>query len=117
MRRIAACVITLCLSLTIHPEHVKRVIDGDTFVLYHVGIGGEEHVRVLGVDTPERGEPGYHEATAFTRDWLARGPFMLIACQRDKYGRLLGAVTRHGESFEEELRNAGLVKQSKETAP
>lgn len=63
-------------------------------------------MRVLGIDTPERGEPGYREATMFARDWLASEPFQLVACQRDKYGRLLGSVTRNGESFGDQLKSA-----------
>jgi len=44
---------------------VIRVIDGDTIeVDYH---GARESVRLIGVDTPERNEPGFAEATEFTR--------------------------------------------------
>lgn len=110
MRRIAVYAITLCLSLTIHPDHVKRVIDGDTFVLYHVGVGGEEHVRLLGVDTPERGQENFKEATQFTQEWIAQGPFSLEACSRDKYGRLLGTVRRQTDDLGDALRRADLIK-------
>ena len=41
---------------------VKRVIDGDTFVAIFPG-GAVEKVRLKGVDTPERGEAGFTEAT------------------------------------------------------
>jgi len=45
---------------------VVRVIDGDTIVVAVDGV--DERVRFVGVDTPERGEAGFDEATAFTQD-------------------------------------------------
>jgi len=41
---------------------VLRVVDGDTFVARFPG-GEVEKVRLKGIDTPERGERGFHEAT------------------------------------------------------
>jgi len=41
---------------------VTRVIDGDTIVL-----DSGDHVRLIGIDAPERGEPGSSEATEFVR--------------------------------------------------
>ncbi len=46
---------------------VLRVIDGDTFVT-----SGSQNVRLYGVDTPERGEKCYREATVRLRE-LAGG--------------------------------------------
>ncbi|MBE9531258.1 MAG: YHYH domain-containing protein [Proteobacteria bacterium] len=45
---------------------VLRVIDGDTFVARFPG-GEVEKVRLKGIDTPERGERGFHEATALLK--------------------------------------------------
>lgn len=101
--------IVLCLAVSMSPGHVMRVIDGDTFVLYHVGVPAEERVRLLGVDTPERGEPGFLEAGQFTRAWLSAGPWTLSTCKRDSFGRLLGTVTRGGQNLGDELRQAGLA--------
>jgi endonuclease YncB( thermonuclease family) len=42
---------------------VTRVIDGDT-----VEIEGAGRVRLIGVDTPERGEECFDEATAYLKD-------------------------------------------------
>ena len=42
---------------------VLRVIDGDT-----IELAGGEIVRLIGVDTPETGEPGASEATRFVRE-------------------------------------------------
>ena len=43
---------------------VQRVIDGDTVVL-----ANGERVRYIGMDTPERGERLFDEATAYNRGW------------------------------------------------
>ena len=43
--------------------NVERVIDGDTFVARFPD-GKVEKVRLRGINTPERGERGFHEATA-----------------------------------------------------
>lgn len=98
----------LCLTLVIAPQHVKRTVDGDTFILHHVGIPPEERIRVLEIDTPERGQPGFDQATAFTATWLARGNFTITACRRDSFGRLLAVVTRDGDRLADALYNAGL---------
>jgi endonuclease YncB( thermonuclease family) len=42
-----------CVVLLLTPGHIMRVIDGDTFVLYSVGVPAEERVRVLAVDAAE----------------------------------------------------------------
>lgn len=100
----------LCLVLTLQPGHVKRILDGDTFVLYHVGVPPEERVRLLGVDTPEKGQAGYDAAAEFTTAWLQAGPSELTTCKRDSFGRVLGVVTRNGESLGQALQAQGLAK-------
>lgn len=98
----------LCLTLVLTPPHVKRVVDGDTFIAYHVGVPPEERVRILEIDTPERGHPGFDAARSFTATWLAQGDFTLHACKRDSFGRLLATVTRDGASLADALYAAGL---------
>lgn len=72
------------------PVHVGfvRVIDGDTIALR---MGGDEvAVRLEGIASPERDEPGGSAATAIVRA-LVEGH--LIACaemDRDRYGRVIG---------------------------
>ena len=99
----------LCLTMLLLPEGVKKTIDGDTFVMFHVGVPNEERVRLLGVDTPEKHQPNYFQAMAFTRTWLAQGPSTLTTCKRDGFGRLLGTVTRGTEDLGERLIAAGLA--------
>lgn len=71
--------------------YVKRYVDGDTLV-----IQSGEHVRILGIDTPERGECGYKLATVKLSS-LAVGRVYLYRDaaepNRDRYGRLLRYVT------------------------
>ena len=73
---------------------VTRVVDGDTFVVDLAG--GEEKVRVLGIDTPERDECGYAEASAAATR-LLRGATVTLNADptqddRDRYGRLVRSV-------------------------
>lgn len=69
---------------------VVRVIDGDTIVVALDGF--EERVRVIGIDTPERGDCGFAEASEELERLLAGGLVELlggIADDRDRYDRLL----------------------------
>jgi len=91
------------LVLTVPPGQIARVIDGDTFVLYHVGIPPEEHVRLVGVDCPERTTDAGRAARALTEQWLRQGPFQLRTEGRDKYGRLVADVWRPQAGTEEHL--------------
>lgn len=66
---------------------VVKVIDGDS-----VELQGRDRLRLLTVDTPEKGEPLFDEARQFLAD-LALGKIARIEFagkRRDKYGRLLG---------------------------
>jgi endonuclease YncB( thermonuclease family) len=90
------------------PAEVVGVIDGDTI---DVEIAGErERVRYYGVDTPERGEPCYREATARNEQLIADGVLLLPdARDRDRSGRLLRyAFTADGVSIEARLIAEGL---------
>lgn len=71
---------------------VVEVTDGDTLV---VEVGGrEERVRLIGINTPERGECFADEATAALAGLVEGGEVRLVVDQsdRDDYGRLLRDV-------------------------
>jgi len=76
-----------------------RVVDGDTV---RVRWRGEDtRVRLLRIDTPERGEPGFAEATAALRGLLDEGPVGIEferpgEERRDRFGRLLAYVYAPG---------------------
>lgn len=107
--RALLCLSLFCATIQLSPAHVLRVVDGDTFILAHVGIPPEERVRVLGVDTPERGQLNYEEARIFTESWVRAGNFSLTTCQRDSFGRLLSTVTRGPDDLSRALLDAGLA--------
>ncbi len=68
---------------------IMRVIDGDTVEL----VGGDR-LRLLGIDTPEKGELFYDSAAMFLES-LVLGKKSRIEYadkRRDRYGRLLGFV-------------------------
>ncbi len=84
------------LSPTIPPGDlsgpVTNVIDGDTI---RVRLGGQDNsVRLLGVDTPETGEPFAAEATAALSSLVAGETVRLETDvqEYDQYGRLLAYV-------------------------
>ena len=73
---------------------VIRVIDGDTIV-----IAGDERVRPIGIDTPEKGQCGFEEAKQALEKLLASGPATFYSgttSDKDMYGRLLRYIEVEG---------------------
>ena len=92
------------------PCPVTRVVDGDTIrVLYR---GRDESLRLLRIDTPERGEPGFEEATTALRG-LVGGREVVLEFEtpgveeRDRYGRLLAYVFAGGVNVNVEMVRLG----------
>ena len=88
---------------------VVHIVDGDTI---DVRIGGEEErVRYYGIDTPERGDPCYAEATDRNRELVAQAVLLLPdGRERDRYGRLLRYVfDTDGASIDAQLIAEGLA--------
>lgn len=83
------------------------VVDGDT-----IEVGGRS-IRIIGVDTPERGECGYYAATALTQSLTASGVTLVkspTTDNKDKYDRLLRFVeTSDGRDVGAKLIRAGLA--------
>jgi endonuclease YncB( thermonuclease family) len=83
---------------------VVDVVDGDTLDV-RASDGTQERVRVIGIDTPERGECGYGEAAIALADLVIGRQVTLVPGardDRDRYGRLLRYV-------DVESTDAGLV--------
>lgn len=83
------------LTCTEVQARVTRVVDGDTFdatvsLGYDVMVTGR--FRVLGVDTPERNQPGYTEAKVAVEQLLTGQPIGITACRKDSFGRWLADV-------------------------
>ncbi|HWR82572.1 MAG TPA: thermonuclease family protein [Candidatus Deferrimicrobium sp.] len=68
---------------------VKKIMDGDTMEFQ-----GGDRLRLLSIDTPEKGERYYKEACEFLSD-ISLGKTARVefaGARRDRYGRLLGYV-------------------------
>jgi len=94
-------------SRTADTASVERVLDGDTYVL-----SGGQHVRLIGLDTPEKGEPFADIARAFA-DSLLCGKTVRIELDRlrnDRYDRLLGYVYLDTIFVNELLIRKGLAR-------
>lgn len=87
---------------------VTQVVDGDTLV-----IGSGDHVRLIGIDTPERDECGYQPAAERLRALVEGRKVTLVNPESvqdtDKYGRLLRYVDRAGRDAGRDLLKRGLA--------
>lgn len=89
---------------------VVSVVDGDTI---RVEINGQEiPVRYIGVNTPERDEPCYTEATNFNRSLVEGHVVSLVRDQSDtdRYDRLLRYVYVGNTFVNEELAAQGYAE-------
>lgn len=100
-----------------------RVIDGDTVVVeimlgFHVST--RQTVRLLDVDTPERGQPDWGKAKAFVEAWMAGHPFLLLRSSkpnpRDKYQRYIADIVCEldGAWLNQAIRTSGFDLTSRE---
>src|SRR4030042_35655 len=98
---------TLSLAFDIGgPFRVKRVVDGDTIVL-----ADGRHIRYLGINTPEHGEPFWREAKDYNAQKV-RGKMVTVEfgeVLEDKYGRILVYVFVGGDMVNAQLLKAGLA--------
>ena len=85
---------------------VDRVIDGDTFQ------SANARIRLFGLDTPERGEPCFAEATERLRQLAGDSVRVEFGPrQSDRYGRILYYVYNvNGESIDEMLVREGFAE-------
>ena len=99
-----------CLSITVPPQAVINVKDGDTFDIFTFAPGGKVAIRVKGVNTPERGKPQFQAAKMFTEQWLTSGPFVVNTCGKHTFERIEATVSRNGVTLAQELIAAGYGK-------
>lgn len=87
---------------------ITRVVDGDT-VVTRAG----QHLRIIGVDTPEQGRCGYDAATRALRELVEGRRVALVdpasVVDRDSYGRLLRFVEVGGVDVGLAQLRAGLA--------
>jgi micrococcal nuclease len=98
---------------------LERIVDGDTIdVLLDLGfkVFTHQRLRLLAIDTPERGQLGYLEATHELAELLApagrQQPLIVHTIKRDGFGRWLATVWAEGHktSINEEMRRLGYAR-------
>lgn len=99
----------------VYPATVIRWVDGDT-VDMDVDLGFHMHgllrFRLTDVNTPERGMPGWAEATARANELAPVGAHIMAFTQKDgdKYGRWLAHITLDdGRTVNKILLSEGLA--------
>lgn len=80
---------------------VERVIDGDTVV-----VNGTS-VRMLGLNTPEKGEKYYKEAKEYTESLVMNRTVLIERRGKDKYNRDLGYLFYEGENLNAKVVEKG----------
>ena len=85
---------------------VARVIDGDTVEL----IGGDK-LRLLGIDSPERGDPLYDSATSILASFVSSQAVTITYSKkrRDGYGRILGYLFVDSVCVNEAMLSSGMA--------
>ncbi|MEW6440237.1 MAG: thermonuclease family protein [bacterium] len=87
---------------------IAAVIDGDT-----IRLQTGESVRLLGIDTPEKGEPYFEQAVRCTTDLVLGQPVRLLPCSKQKhdaYDRILAFVQAGHQDPGLELLGQGLAR-------
>ncbi|MFK7678649.1 thermonuclease family protein [Bacillus sp. Wb] len=90
-----------------------RVIDGDTAeVNLDVGFNfsTKQKIRFLGVNTPERHQVGYSEATNYTAQKILGKSLLIRTVEKDSFGRWLADVYYHDDGEFRSLNNELLEK-------
>lgn len=94
-----------------------NVVDGDTLDI-DLDLGFEtfakRRVRLLNVDTPERGQENYKEATDFTKACVEGKKIYVQTYKSDVFGRYLANVWYEDgqRSLNDDLRDAELLKEN-----
>lgn len=85
---------------------VTKVIDGDTII-----VAGGTHIRLLGIDTDEKGYPCYDAARLRLEELILNKDVILESDNEDadQYGRKLRYVFLDGNNINEELVAQGLA--------
>lgn len=95
---------------------VINVVDGDT-VDVNVDLGfkvySKQRIRLAGIDTPERGQPGYQEAKDRLKDLVLDKEVLLNTSRASKWGYFLGEIFPIGDtvvSVNSTMLSEGLAK-------
>jgi endonuclease YncB( thermonuclease family) len=92
-------------SLPVLVGTVTKIVDGDTIDVQLTS--GPIRVRLHGIDTPERGQPGGREATAALSSLVAGKRVQVEPFSQDRYERMIGIVFRDDLNVNLELVKRG----------
>jgi len=85
-----------------------RTIDGDTIVA--MVEGKKEHIRIFGINAPEKWEPLWRESRTLTASLTQGKKLEIVPKGRDRFGRLLAFVGADGKTVGLELVAQGLAR-------
>ena len=96
-----------CLPEANFTARCVGVTDGDTITV----LAGTEKmkIRLLGIDTPERGQDFSRRATKFTSSLVSDRQVRIFPKEKDRYGRLVARVKVDAMDVSLELVRAGLA--------
>ncbi len=91
------------------PAVIVHIHDGDTITAAPLNaVGSPIKIRLYGIDTPEKGQPGGADATAYLHSLLPlRANVEVTEMGKDKYGRTVALVEHEGRTVNELMVEAG----------
>ena len=121
MRVALSVALFLCLAFTVPAfaweAEVLRVVDGDTLVVRRTANGKQEHIRLYGIDAPERAsaewksQPYSRAAKVFLKKMLPRRSRVTVEDMgNDRYNRTVAVISLpDGKVVQERLLSSGLA--------
>lgn len=91
---------------------LNRVVDGDTVDLdvdLGYSITTKQRFRLLGIDTPERGQVGFNEAKRKMEELLQGQSIIVVSTKEGKYGRYLGQLYVGTTDINQTMLDLGLA--------
>jgi micrococcal nuclease len=93
---------------------IYNVVDGDT-VDAELDLGFKlkirQRMRLAGIDTPERGQEGYSEATEYLKYLVLNKPLFFITYKQSKFGYYLCDIRCEGNYVNQIMIDKGFAKQ------
>ena len=98
-----------------YKAHIANVVDGDTvdaLIFLGFNLTAKLRLRLAGIDTPERGQPGFYEAKEFMTNAVLGKEVTITTYKSSKYGYYLADIKVDGfdSTINEELMLRGLAK-------
>lgn len=90
-----------------YSAYCVAVIDGDTIQVKTKG--GQQRIRLYGIDCPELGQPFGSQAKNKTKKLIQNKRVKILVLDKDRYGRLVALVSTKAFIVQEELLKSGLA--------